>query len=318
MAAGIAIGTDAAHLVPASAFQADSGQLESSAPSAVKSQKTLKFSGVFKGRELTRKARRLPCNLIPADAITGGGIARGRISEIIGRAGSGKTSLAAAFVASATWRGEVAAWIDSATAFDPESMAQAGVDLSRVLWVGAGADYDGTAADSWKGRGGELKRVLRAAEMVLEAGGFGLVVMDLEGHERQLAQSTALRIARLAERSGASMLVLARYRMCGTFAALCLNLGCKGALFSASSRHPIRLVRAPATGRGTSAGRAGAALFDGLAIEAEVMRNKLGDSGARLSWRALADPSDQVYESGGGVKHHRGETALARKGGRGI
>lgn len=310
MAAGPTFGIDAARLVPASTFQADSRHFSSSL-SAVKYPQILESSGVFKGHELTCKARRLPCNLIPADAITGGGIVRGRISEIVGRAGSGKTSLAAAFMASATRWGEVVAWVDSG-AFDPESMAQAGVDLSRVLWIGAGGTW---AADSWKRRGERLKWVLRAAEMVLEAGGFGLVVIDLEGHERQLAPSVALRIARLAERSGAGVLVLARYRMCGTFAALCLNLGCKGALFSTCARYPVRSVRAPAIGAGRSAGRAGVALFDGLAIEAEVTRNKLGGLSARLGWRVLADPSDQVYQSGG---HHRGETALAWKGGRGI
>ena len=69
------------------------------------------------------------------DRLIGDGIVRGRISEIIGNPGTGKTSLAAAFTASVTARGEVAAWIDAGGGFDPASIATAGVDLARMLWV---------------------------------------------------------------------------------------------------------------------------------------------------------------------------------------
>src|SRR5437763_16374838 len=86
------------------------------------------FTGVFRGRELTPKTRRLSSDFAPADALLGGGIPRGRISEIVGRLSSGKTSMAAAFIAAATRRGEIAAMIDASGAFDPLSMANAGVD----------------------------------------------------------------------------------------------------------------------------------------------------------------------------------------------
>src|SRR5690242_2600303 len=79
------------------------------------------FAGVFRGRELTRKDRRLSSGLCPIDELIGGGIVRGRVSEITGGASSGKTSLAVAFVATATRRGEVAAWIAATDDFDPES-----------------------------------------------------------------------------------------------------------------------------------------------------------------------------------------------------
>ena len=78
------------------------------------------FAGVFRGRELTRKDRRLCSGLYPIDGLIGGGIVRGRVSEITGVMGSGKTSLAASFIATATRRGEVAAWIDSATSSTPK------------------------------------------------------------------------------------------------------------------------------------------------------------------------------------------------------
>ena len=95
----------------------------------------LEITGAFRGCELTRKERRLACGIAPIDKLIGGGIVRGRISEIIGNPGAGKTSPAAAFAASITGRGEVAAWIDAGGGFDPASIAAAGVDLARMLWV---------------------------------------------------------------------------------------------------------------------------------------------------------------------------------------
>jgi hypothetical protein len=255
------------------------------------------FSGVFRGRELTRKHCRLSSGIAALDSILDGGIVRGRVSEIVGRPGFGRTSLAASFAATATRRGEVAAWIDSSRAFDPRSIAAAGADLSRILWIGADAVARGR--DSTESRAVEFtsvrsnassrlsaKPVLMAAEMVLGAGGFGLIVIDLGlnfgsgldpglgpslgGRAPTLALNAALRLARAAERSGASVIVLAGRRTCGTFAALSLVLGRIRPLFSRTA------PGAPA-------------LFDGIQVEAYVARNKLGGSGKAAGWRVLVD-----------------------------
>jgi hypothetical protein len=251
------------------------------------------FSGVFRGHELTRKDRRLSSGIAPLDAILNGGIVRGRVSEIVGRPGLGRTSLAASFAAISTRGGEVAAWIDSAGAFDPHSITMAGADLSRILWVGADAPVG--ARNSAKSSAAEfaparsitsakagasvkagIKPALLAAEMVLGAGGFGLVVIDLAldigGHTRTLALSAALRLARAAERSGSAVIVLAERRTCGTFAALSLVLGRTRPFFSRMA------PGAPM-------------LFDGIRVEAYVARNKLGGSGQAAVWRALVDPN---------------------------
>jgi hypothetical protein len=230
--------------------------------------------GVFRGRELTRKDRRLSASLEPVNILLEGGIPRGRISEIVGRRGCGKTSLAAAFISSATRRGEVTAVIDLANAFDPASMAEAEVELSRVLWVhpGVATLRNGNRQFSgWSEKGGgwepeveELLEVyqnprphplpqlngegnsrrarlgavdrgfLRAAELVLEAGGFGLLVMDFGERAFTLPQSAALRLARMAERSGTAVLMLVTRPVCGTFAALSLDLASMRPIFSRS------------------------------------------------------------------------------------
>ncbi|MGH7924594.1 MAG: ATPase domain-containing protein [Candidatus Binatus sp.] len=244
----------------------------------------LEFSGVFRGHELTRKGRRLSSGLAPLDALIDGGIPRGRISEVTGRAGSGKTSIAASFAAFATRRGEVAAWLDASGAFDPESMAAAGVDLRRMLWASMTTTSRMTRATLPNSRFaiGPLARqqsaIVKAAELVLEAGGFGLVVVDFGAAPRALAYASSLRIARAAERSGAAVIAIAPWRMCGTFAALSLTASRADASFS-------RL--APGS----------PVMFDGLAVDAMVARNKMGGTGRRVRVRALIDPIPNPFDA---------------------
>ncbi len=237
--------------------------------SAEQLQQLLEFSGVFKGHELTRKEGRLTCGISQLDALIGG-LARGRISEVTGPISSGKTTIAAAFASAASRRGEVVGWVDVPGAFDPRSLEAAGADLARLLWVSFAKKTNSTRSGfitKERERRGELK----AAEMLLEAGGFGLVVIDFGPLRYPLSQSASLRLARAAERSGAAVLALATHRVCGTFAALTL----------AMSKH-----RASFSRPGTNA----PALFDGLRIEAAVERNKLGLFGDCAQLFAAVDP----------------------------
>ena len=89
---------------------------------------------------------------------------RGGITEIIGAAGSGRTAVAQSLIASATRRGEVVAVIDGDDSFDPASAQKAGAELGRVLWVQCGHRVD---------------TALKATDMILHSGGFGLIVLDL-------------------------------------------------------------------------------------------------------------------------------------------
>jgi RecA/RadA recombinase len=109
-----------------------------SATASAPAAKLFDLTEVARGHELTRKDERLSSGLVPLDRLLEGGLARGRITEIAAR-GCIWMSVAAAFVAAATRCGEAAAWIDSADAFDPASMAAAAIDLKRVLWIAADA-----------------------------------------------------------------------------------------------------------------------------------------------------------------------------------
>jgi len=152
---------------------------------------------------------RLATGIAAVDALLGGGFPRGRVTEINGPLSSGRTSLALAVVAAATRAGEIAAIVDSADAFDPASAAAAGIDLSRVLWA----------------RPSHPREALRCAERLLEARGFGVVVLDLDfGAESRTGDSIWLRISRSANASGTALVLVASSLRAGPFAALRLEV----------------------------------------------------------------------------------------------
>ena len=227
-------------------------------------------AAVVRGHELTLKHRRLSSGIGALDAIMDGGLVRGRISEIVGPVGSGRTTLGARFVAAATRAGEVVAWIEESRSFAPADLAAGSANLDRVLWASVG-DRRGHGFDS----SGRIRRyrfssVFKAAELVLKAGGFGLVVID-SGVSAPLPQNIALRLAREAERGGTAVVVIAPHRICGTFAALSLKLTRVAASF-------YRLTPASPV------------LFDGCVIHAATVHNKLGRTGGSAILCGAIDP----------------------------
>jgi hypothetical protein len=124
------------------------------------------------------------------DAQLAGGLRRGHLSEVIGPRSAGRSSLVASIAAAATARGEVAAIVDTHDRFDPASAAAAGVDLQRLLWIR---------------ETGQPERALKAMNLVLQAGGFGLVVFDLADARpldlRRFPHTTWMRLSRVIEGS---------------------------------------------------------------------------------------------------------------------
>ena len=131
------------------------------------------------------------------DVLLAGGLARGHLSEIAGPRSSGRTSLLASVLAAATGRGEVVALIDVCDRFDPVSAAAAGVELANLLWVPE------RARESSRDFGPSIKRALKAMSLILDAGGFGVVVFDVADLPvrtiRQIPMTTWLRLSRLLE-----------------------------------------------------------------------------------------------------------------------
>ena len=93
-----------------------------------------------------------------------GEIPRGAFTEIAGSASSGRTSLLFSLLATVSAEQEFCTLLDVEDTFDPESAAAAGVRLSQILWVRCR---------------GNAEHALKAADMLAQGGGFGLVAIDL-------------------------------------------------------------------------------------------------------------------------------------------
>src|ERR1700730_2064989 len=83
-----------------------------------------------------------PSGVTELDAVLGGGFPRGSLVELCGPASSGRTSLAFSLLAEATERQQACAFVDVADSLDPLSLAAAGVDLQRLLWIRCGETGD--------------------------------------------------------------------------------------------------------------------------------------------------------------------------------
>lgn len=72
---------------------------------------------------------------IAMDAVLGGGIGKGRLVEIVGKASSGKTTLCLTIIAALQREkpDAVIVYIDSENALDPIYMKQLGVDMSKLI-----------------------------------------------------------------------------------------------------------------------------------------------------------------------------------------
>jgi hypothetical protein len=217
-----------------------------------------------------RPAPEMVSSGIPAiDALTGG-LPRGCLTEVCGPASSGRTALLLAALAAATRRGEFCAVVDASDALDPQSVAAAGVDLERLLWVRCGGDspqrersprrHPSTSLKAGSdtenssqvnqnsedrvgrlvgGRVGSrtpksrcensLEQVLRATDLLLESGGFGLIALDLGDLPPQAARhiplTTWFRFRRAIEYTPTILLAIEQRPIAGSCSSLLLQLG---------------------------------------------------------------------------------------------
>jgi len=177
----------------------------------------------------------IPTGIPQVDELTGG-VPRGGLTEIFGPASSGRTSLLLALMAQATAREEVCALVDASDTFDPHSAAAAGVDLRRVLWV-RGAEVSRFKFQVSRGRletrnvkretFSRVEQALRAADLLLQAGGFGLVVMDLGDIPPAIARRVPLaswfRFRRVVENTATALVVVEQEASAKSCASLVLK-----------------------------------------------------------------------------------------------
>ena len=242
------------------------------------------------------------------DALTGG-LPRGCLSELCGPASSGRTSIMLAALTAATRRGEYCALIDASDTLDPQSIAAADIDLDRLLWVRCGDDslksspqksgakqngYPISRApfarevgifsqaafefDRAKPRAFEyrLEQVLRATDLLLESGGFGLIILVLaevpHPAARRIPLTTWFRFRRAVEHKPTILLAIEQKPIAGSCSSLLLQLGVLSS--------PLSVLGSNQTA--TRDGKpAHAQLFVELKIHAELIRSRLDRKPAR-------------------------------------
>jgi hypothetical protein len=160
------------------------------------------------------------------DALLEGGLPVGAISEVTGPECSGRTSLALSLVAGRTREGQVCAWVDAEDALDPESAAACGVSLRQLLWVRC-RRVAGTGKVTAKARMGHVDQALRATDLLLAAGGFAAIVLDLGGtaveDARRIPLATWFRFRQAADRARSCVVVLGRASYAQSSAAAVLK-----------------------------------------------------------------------------------------------
>jgi len=147
------------------------------------------------------------------------------LTEIYGPASSGRTSLMLAALAQSTGREDVCALVDASDAFDPASAASAGVRLERLLWVRCG---------------GNAEHALKAADLLVQGGGFGLVVMDLADTPvvtaRRISMTSWFRLRRAVEHTPTVLLVVEQQPHAKTCASLTLEMRRERAAWSSCNQ----------------------------------------------------------------------------------
>jgi hypothetical protein len=169
-----------------------------------------------------------------------GEIPRGALTEIAGPPSSGRTALLHSLLAASCAVPEFCALLDANDTFDPESAAAAGVRLSQVLWVRCG---------------GNVESAFKAADLLTQAGGFGLVAMDLgdsaEKRVYRIPLTIWFRLRHAVENTRTAVVVLARQINARSCSALKIELSRNRALWK---------------------GRLTGCLLDGFAVTAQTVR----------------------------------------------
>jgi hypothetical protein len=203
------------------------------------------------------------------DAVIGG-LPRGAMTEICGPPCSGRTSVLLSALAARTAEGEVCALIDARDSFDPALASAAGMALERLLWV----------------RCQNADQALRATDMLIQSGGFGMVAVDLSDIAPKVVRYVPLnawfRFRRAVEDTPTILMVLEQEANAKTCASLVLWLEARPAEWRDGGSQEGTIDKRE-SGRGRDLLRhSRARLFRGFEIGADVVRTRVQDVNALL------------------------------------
>jgi recombination protein RecA len=161
----------------------------------------------------------IPTGISQIDSVTAG-VPVSALTEICGSglASSGKTSVLVSLLAQATQK-HFCALVDAEDSFDPSSARAAGTDFSRLLWVRCGKQ---------KSRLKPMEQAFKTTDMLLQSGGFGLVVVDLsslgERLVRKIPLTTWFRFSRVVEKQRTALVFIEQEPHATSCAGLVLKL----------------------------------------------------------------------------------------------
>jgi recombination protein RecA len=192
---------------------------------------------------------------IPEIDLLTGGLPRGALTEIFGPSCSGRTSLLLSALSARTAQEEACALIDGGDTFDPHSAEAAGVELRKLLWV----------------RCRNVEQALRATDLLLQGGGFGLIAVDLSDIAPRLVRHVPLdswfRFRRAVEDTPTILVLLEQESNAKSCASLGLRLEAGAADWS---RMPDDLAE-----RADFSGNPWACLLEGREARGEVSRSRI-------------------------------------------
>ena len=165
-----------------------------------------------------------PTGISEVDVVLGGGLPRGRITEVAGAASTGKTSFGLTAIAAITQSGAACAWVDVSDALSPESAAAANIVLKRLLWLRMSAERKQKVTNKpWS----RLEQALKATDLLLQAGGFAAIVLDMSDvlpqHTMRIPLATWYRFRLAAEQARTALIFLSQSPCASSCAALSLR-----------------------------------------------------------------------------------------------
>ncbi|MBS1852819.1 MAG: hypothetical protein JST79_18090 [Acidobacteria bacterium] len=188
---------------------------------ALRAQIESRFPSVF-ATYRRPEGRTILTGIPQVDDLTGG-VPMHALTEICG---TGKTSVLLSLLARAS-HDHYCALVDARDAFDPATAEAAGTDLSRVLWVRCGKTRQKLRP---------LEQAFKAADMLLQSGGFGLIVVDLsdiaEKVVNKVPPSSWFRFSRVAENQATALVFLAQRPHATSCAGMVVQLKAAAATFS--------------------------------------------------------------------------------------
>jgi hypothetical protein len=244
-----------------------------------------------------RVADTVSCGISEIDLLAGG-LPRGGLTEICGPPCSGRTSLLLAALAARTAQGESCTLVDGRDGFDPLAAEAAGVRLERLLWV----------------RCREIEQALRATDLLLRGGGFGLIAVDLADIDPKTVRGVPLnawfRFRRAVEDTPSILLLVEQESNAKTCASLVLRLSGEAARWLPECRPP---GREPGINSGrryekqspAEATPSWSRLLDGYGVQAEMVHARVQPV------REISFPGVPPRRSGPGAFQTRTEWSVA-------